>query len=159
MGYQTATRLKNRVSFFKLPDKKENQNEQNLFDTKKIGEAREFGDLSENAEYDFAKNEQALIEHEITEMEAKLRDCVVINKNNIDTSKVSVGCFVTCYDVDFDEEVKYQIIGSTESNPSKGLISNESPVGKALLGHGVGETVDVHTPVGVCQLKILKIEA
>lgn len=126
--------------------------------TKKIGEAREFGDLSENAEYDFAKNEQALIEHEITEMEAKLRDCVVINKSSIDTSKVSVGCFVTCYDVDFDEEVKYQIIGSTESNPAKGLISNESPVGKALLGHGKGETVDVQTPVGISQLKILNIE-
>ena len=125
--------------------------------TKKIGEAREFGDLSENAEYDAAKNEQAMIEHEITEMEAKLRDCVVINKKDIDTTKVSVGCIVTVYDEDFDEEVKYQIIGSTESNPLKGLISNESPVGKALLNRKVGEVVDVETPAGICKLKVLKI--
>ena len=125
--------------------------------TKKIGEAREFGDLSENAEYDAAKNEQAMIEHEITEMEAKLRECVIINKKDIDTSKVNVGCHVTVYDEDFDEEVVYQIIGSTESNPLKGLISNESPVGKALLNRKVGEIVDVETPAGVCKLKILKI--
>lgn len=125
--------------------------------SKKIGEAREFGDLSENAEYDAAKNEQAMIEHEISEMEVKLRECVVINKNDIDTSKVSVGCTVTVYDEDFDEEVKYQIIGSTESNPLKGLISNESPVGKALLGRKCGEVVDVETPAGVCKLKILQI--
>ena len=116
--------------------------------TKKIGEAREFGDLSENAEYDAAKNEQALIEHEISEMETKLRDCVVINKNKIDTSKVSIGCFVKVYDEAFDEEVEYQIISSTESNPTKGLISNESPVGKALLNGKEGEIVNVETPVG-----------
>lgn len=127
--------------------------------TKKIGEAREFGDLSENAEYDAAKNEQALIEHEISEMETKLRDCVVINKNKIDTSKVSIGCFVKVYDEAFDEEVEYQIISSTESNPTKGLISNESPVGKALLNGKEGETVNVETPVGFSKLKILKIWA
>lgn len=125
--------------------------------SKKIGEAREFGDLSENAEYDAAKNEQAMIEHEISEMEVKLRECVVINKKDIDTSKVSVGCCVTVYDEDFDEEVKYQIIGSTESNPAKGLISNESPVGKALLNKKVGEIVDVETPAGICKLKVLNI--
>lgn len=125
--------------------------------TKKIGEAREFGDLSENAEYDAAKNEQALIEHEISEMETKLRDCVVINKNKIDTSKVSIGCFVKVYDEDFDEEVEYQIISSTESNPAKGLISNESPVGKALLNGKEGEVVNVETPAGFSKLKILKI--
>ena len=125
--------------------------------TAKIGEARAFGDLSENAEYDAAKNEQAQVEQEILEMEAKLRECIIINKKDIDTSKVSVGCFVTVYDEDFDEEVKYQIIGSTESNPLKGLISNESPVGKALLGSKVGDIVDVETPAGVCRLKVLKI--
>lgn len=125
--------------------------------TKKIGEAREFGDLSENAEYDAAKNEQAMIEHEISEMEVKLRDCVIINKNKIDTNKVSVGCFVTVYDEEYDEEVKYQIIGSTESNPLKGLISNESPVGMALLDKKVGDIVDVETPSGICKLKVLKI--
>lgn len=125
--------------------------------SKKIGEAREFGDLSENAEYDAAKNEQALIEQEIIEMEAILRECVVINKNKIDTNKVSVGCFVKIYDEDFDEEVEYQIIGSTESNPAKGLISNESPVGKALLDKKVGDTINVDTPAGVSRIKILAI--
>ena len=127
--------------------------------SKQIGEAREFGDLSENAEYDAAKNEQAMLEHEILELEAKLRDSVVINKDKIDTSKVSVGCFVKIYDEDFDEEVEYQIIGSTESNPYKGLISNESPVGKALLNGRVGQIVTVNTPAGVTKLKILEIRA
>ena len=115
--------------------------------TKKIGIAREFGDLSENAEYDSAKEEQGKIEAEIAEMEAKLKTCVVIDKDNIDTSKVSIGCTVTVYDQDFDEEVDYTIIGSTESDPANGLISNESPV------------VSVKTPVGECSLKILKIKA
>lgn len=127
--------------------------------SKQIGEAREFGDLSENSEYDAAKNEQALIEHEIMEMEAKLRDSVVIKSNKIDTSKVSIGCFVKVYDEDFDEEVEYRIIGSTESDPAKGLISNESPVGKALLDAKVGDIVDVVTPVGVSKLKVLDIKA
>lgn len=127
--------------------------------TKKIGEAREFGDLSENAEYDAAKNEQAMIEHEISEIEVKLRDCVVIQKSKIDTSKVSIGCVVKVYDEEFDEEVEYQIISSTESNPQKGLISNESPVGKALLDKKVGEIVVVETPAGECKLKILQIKA
>jgi len=124
---------------------------------KQIGEAREFGDLSENAEYDAAKNEQAILEHEILEMEVKLRDSVVISKEKIDTSKVSIGCFVKLYDEEFDEEVEYQIIGSTESNPKKGLISNESPVGKALINGKVGEIIAVNTPSGINKLKILEI--
>lgn len=124
---------------------------------KSIGEAREFGDLSENSEYDAAKNEQALLEHEIIEIEAKLRNSVVIDKKKIDISKVSVGCFVKIYDEDFDEEIEYQIIGSTESNPHKGLISNESPVGRALLDKKVGERVNVETPGGVSVLKIIDI--
>lgn len=126
---------------------------------KQIGEAREFGDLSENAEYDAAKNEQAILEQEILEIEAKLRDSVVINQDKIDTSKVSIGCFVKIYDMTFDEEVEYQIIGSTESNPIKGLISNESPVGKSLLNAKVGDVVSVNTPAGVNKLKILEIRA
>lgn len=125
--------------------------------SKQIGEAREFGDLSENAEYDAAKNEQAMLEHEILELEVKLRDSVVISKEKIDTSKVSIGCHVKLYDEEFDEEVEYQIIGSTESNPKKGLISNESPVGKALINGKVGQTIAVNTPSGVSKLKILEI--
>lgn len=127
--------------------------------TKKIGIAREFGDLSENAEYDSAKEEQGKLEAEIAEMETKLKTCIIINKDNIDTSCVNIGCTVKAYDEDFDEEVNYTIIGSTESDPSKGLISNESPVGSALLGKKVGDTVIVKTPVGECTLKILEINA
>ena len=127
--------------------------------TKKIGVAREFGDLSENAEYDSAKEEQGKLEAEIAEMETKLKTCIIIDKNNIDTSCVNIGCKVKAYDEDFDEEVEYTIIGSTESDPSKGLISNESPVGSALLGKKVGDTVVVKTPVGECTLKILEITA
>lgn len=125
--------------------------------SKQIGEAREFGDLRENAEYDAAKNEQALLEQEILEIEAKLRNGVVINQDKIDTSRVSIGCIVKVYDYNFDEEVEYQIIGSTESNPLKGLISNESPVGKSLLGGKVGDVVSVNTPAGIAKLKILEI--
>ena len=122
---------------------------------KKIGLAREFGDLSENAEYDAAKDEQARIEAEIQEMEAKLRDCIVIGK--VDTTCVNLGCVVTVFDQVFDEEVEYKIVGSTESNPLEGRISNESPVGMALLGKKVGDVVSVETPTGICSLKILKI--
>ena len=122
---------------------------------KKIGLAREFGDLSDNAEYDAAKDEQARIESEIQEMEAKLRNCVIIG--DVDTSMVNLGCRVTVYDQTFEEEVEYKIVGSTESNPLEGKISNESPVGIALLGKKVGEIASVETPTGICSLKVLKI--
>ena len=127
--------------------------------TKKIGIAREFGDLSENAEYDAAKEEQGKVEAEIAEMETKLKTCIIIDKNNLDTSKVTIGCTVEVYDEDFDEEVEYTIVGSTESNPANGLISNESPVGEALLGKKEGDLVVIKTPVGECRLKVLKIKA
>ncbi|MBR3790336.1 MAG: transcription elongation factor GreA, partial [Clostridia bacterium] len=108
--------------------------------TKAIGAAREYGDLSENSEYDAAKEAQGVLESEILEIETKLRDCIIIDKKNIDTSKVSLGCFVKVFDKDFDEEVEYKIVGSTESNPLKGFISNESPVGLALLNASVAVT-------------------
>ena len=123
---------------------------------KKIGLAREFGDLSENAEYDAAKEEQARIESEIQIMESKLRNCVVIGK--VDTSKVNLGCIVKVYDETFEEELEYKIVGSTESNPREGLISNESPVGIALLGKKVGEETLVETPTGIIKLKVLEIK-
>ncbi len=124
---------------------------------KKIGQAREFGDLSENSEYDAAKDEQALLESQIAELEDTLLNAVVIKKSSIDTSKVSIGTKVKLYDEEFDEEVEYKIIGSDESDPKNGLISNESPVGAALLGHKVGEIVVVHTPNGDVTYKILAI--
>jgi transcription elongation factor GreA len=125
----------------------------------KIGIAREYGDLSENAEYDSAKEEQAAIESEILEIEAKLRNCEIINEKGLSANKVAVGCRVKLYDETFNEEIEYQIIGSTESNPLKGLISNESPVGRALLGKKKGETVEVVTPGGKSIYRILSIKA
>ncbi len=124
---------------------------------KKIGLAREFGDLSENSEYDAAKDEQALIESQIAEIEDTLLNAVIIKKSDIDTSKVNLGTKVKLYDEEFDEEVEYTIIGSDESDPKRGLISNESPVGAALLGHKAGEIVRVNTPNGEVVYKILSI--
>ncbi len=125
---------------------------------KRIGIAREFGDLSENSEYDAAKDEQAQIEAQISEIENILLNAEVIDKKKLDADVVSVGCKVKIYDEDFDEEVVYQISGSSESDPRKGIISNVSPVGKALLGHKKGETISVQTPGGVVCYKILAIE-
>lgn len=125
----------------------------------KIGIAREYGDLSENAEYDAAKEEQATVEAEILEIESKLRNCEIINEKGLAANKVTVGCRVKLHDETFDEEIEYQIIGSTESNPLKGLISNESPVGRALLGKKKGETVEVVTPAGKFHYRIISIKS
>lgn len=130
--------------------------------SKKIGIAREFGDLSENAEYEAAKEEQAQVEAEILEIENKLRFGKIINQKKLDTSKVNVGCFVKLKDLDFDDEFEYQIVGSTESDPAKGVISNESPVGQALLGKKVGETANIILPQNnnaTIRLKVLEIRA
>ena len=125
--------------------------------TQAIGIAREYGDLKENSEYDAAKEAQAVLEAEILEIETKLRDCEIIDKKKIDTTKVSIGCFVKVFDKEFNEEVEYKIVGSTESNPLKGFISNESPVGIALINASVGDIVSVETPAGVSKLKVLAI--
>ncbi len=125
---------------------------------KEIGIAREYGDLSENSEYEAAKDKQALIEAEISEMEDILLNCEVIKKKDIDTESVSIGSSVTLYDEEFDEEVTYKILGSTESDPRNGIISNLSPVGAALLGHKKGERVSVHMQTGVVNYKILDIK-
>ncbi len=124
---------------------------------KKIGMAREFGDLSENSEYDAAKEEQAQVEAEISEMEDILLSCEIINKKKLDNDTVSIGSQVKLYDEEFDEEVTYKILGSTESDPAKGIISNLSPVGSALLGHKKGDTVTVSMPTGDMRYKILDI--
>ena len=125
---------------------------------KRIGIAREFGDLSENSEYDAAKDEQAKIEAEISEMENILLNAEVIDKNNIDSTVVNIGTKVKLYDEDFDEELEYRISGSSESDPKNGVISNVSPVAKAILGHKKGESVVVHTPGGVSHFKIVDIK-
>ena len=122
---------------------------------KRIGLAREFGDLSENSEYDAAKEEQARIEGEISEMEDKLHNCIVIHK--VDTSKVNVGCKVELQNNTMGQTVTYKIVGSTESDPLNGFISNESPVGKAVLGKVVGDDVVVATPNGDIHFTVKKI--
>jgi len=124
----------------------------------KIKEAREQGDLSENAEYDAAKDEQRDIEARIEEIEKILKNAEVVVEEEASLDKVNVGCKVTILDCEFDEEVEYKIVGSTEANSLKGKISNESPVGKALIGHTVGETVDVETQMGIVSYKILDIQ-
>ena len=113
-----------------------------------IKEARGFGDLSENSEYDAAKTREAEVEGRIYELENLIKNAVIITAKNLDTSKVSIGCVVEVYDEMFDENVKYKIIGATESDPLNGLISNESPVGQALLGRKVNDKVEVMMPNG-----------
>ncbi len=116
-----------------------------------------YGDLSENSEYDEAKNKQAQMEIRIVEIEAMLKNAKVIDEAEISTDTVSLGCIVTVFDIEFDEEIQYNIVGSTEADPSKGKISDESPVGAALLGKKVGDIVEVPTPAGSIELKVVEI--
>lgn len=123
----------------------------------KIKEALSFGDLSENAEYDAAKNEQAEVEEKITKLENILKNATLIDEDAEATGIVSIGSKVKLYDKEFDEEITYTIVGSTEANPAECKISNESPVGKALLGKQAGDEVEVDAPQGTISLKILEI--
>ena len=124
----------------------------------KIKEAREQGDLSENAEYDAAKDEQRDIEARIEEIEKILKNADVVDEEEVDLNKINVGCTVLLYDEEFEEEVEYKIVGSTEANSLSGKISNESPLGKALLGKAVGDNVVVEAQVGTMEYKVLKID-
>ena len=140
--------------------------EDELFDLKvykrkevaqKIKEAREQGDLSENAEYDAAKDEQRDIEARIEELEKLLKNVEVVGQDEVDADTVGIGSRVKLYDVEMDEEVEYTIVGSTEADALNGKISNESPVGAALIGSKVGETIVVETISGDLEFKILEI--
>lgn len=122
-----------------------------------IKTARAFGDLSENSEYDEAKNEQAAVEQRIADIEAMLKNIKVINEHEVKTDTVSVGNKVKVYDETFDEEIEYTIVGSNETNPIENKISEESPIGRALAGASVGETVKADTPGGEVVMKILVI--
>ncbi|MCI9047280.1 MAG: transcription elongation factor GreA [Hungatella sp.] len=124
----------------------------------KIKEAREQGDLSENAEYDAAKDEQRDIELRIEELEKLLKNAEVVVEEEIDLEKINIGCKVKVYEIEEDEEMEFKIVGSTEANSLQNKISNESPVGQALLGKKVGDVVDVETQVGVIQYKVLEIQ-
>jgi transcription elongation factor GreA len=125
----------------------------------RIKEAREFGDIAENSEYDDAKNEQAMLEKQIADLEEKLRSARVIDEAAVDTDQVGVGVTVHVKDQKTEKSTKYRIVGSAEADPSENKLSNESPVGKALIGHRRGETVTVPVPRGPARkLKITKIE-
>jgi transcription elongation factor GreA len=123
----------------------------------RIKQALDFGDISENSEYDQAKNEQGKLEERIAKLESILRNAKLIDEDEITTEVVSVGSKVTVIDVEYNEATEYTIVGSAEANPYEGKISNESPVGKALLGSKAGTVVDVMVPDGVIKYKVQKI--
>ena len=123
----------------------------------KLKEAREQGDLSENAEYDAAKDEQRDIEARIEELEKILKNAEVVVEDDVDLDTINIGCTVDVYDKEFEEEIVFQLVGSTEANSLAGKISNESPVGKALIGKKVGDVVAVETQAGVIEYEVLKI--
>lgn len=123
----------------------------------RIKQALAFGDISENSEYDQAKNEQAKLEERILKLENILRNAKVIDEDEITTDTVSVGSKVVVLDIEFEEEMAYTIVGSAEADPYNGKISNESPVGRALIGNKSGDVVDVHVPDGIIKYEILNI--
>lgn len=124
----------------------------------KIKEARSQGDLSENAEYDAAKEEQAEIESRIVTIEKMLRNVEVIEENELNNNKINLGNKIKLYDEEFEEEVVYTLVGSAEADPQAGRISNESPLGVALIGHGVNDEIEVEAPDGIVKYKVLEIQ-
>ncbi len=126
--------------------------------SQRIKKAREMGDISENSEYEEAKNEQAFVEGRIKDLEEMIKKAEVIDEDNIDTTQVNIGTKVKLLDEEFDEKVEYKIVSSAESNPDENKISNESPIGEGLLGHKVGETVEIEVPAGTVEYKILAIK-
>ena len=149
MTYEGVKKLEDELEFLKSVKRKEI--------TEKIKVALVYGDLSENSEYDEAKNEQAFTEGRIIQLENMLKNAVVVDGSEIPTDKVSVGTKVKVKDYEFDEEVEYSIVGSAEADPMEFKISNESPVGAALLGKKVGEIVEVLVPGGINKFEILGI--
>ncbi|MCI8281560.1 MAG: transcription elongation factor GreA [Lachnospiraceae bacterium] len=150
LTYEGLQKLENELHDLKVVKRKEV--------AEKIKEAREQGDLSENAEYDAAKDDQRDIEARIEEIEKILKNAEVVVEDEVDLDKINIGCKVRIYDCEFEEELEYKIVGSTEANSLQGKISNESPVGKALIGAKVGETVKVETQAGVLEYKVLEIQ-
>jgi transcription elongation factor GreA len=147
-GYEN---LKNEIEYLSTERRREI--------AERIKIAREFGDIAENAEYDDAKNEQAMLEARIAKLEERLAAARVIEKREIAKDVVSVGAKVRLRDVDAKQTVEYHIVGSAEANPAEFKLSNESPVGRAIIGHKKGETVEVTTPRGSLKYKILEIKA
>lgn len=149
MTYEGLKKLEQELEYLKTVKRKEI--------TEKIKVALGYGDLSENSEYDEAKNEQAFTEGRILQLETMLKNAEVVDESEISTEKVSVGAIVKVKDYEFDEEIEYSIVGSAEADPMNNKISNESPVGEALIGKKVGEVVEVTIPGGTAKFEILGI--
>ena len=149
MTYEGVKKLEEELEYLKTVKRKEI--------TEKIKVALGYGDLSENSEYDEAKNDQAFTEGRIIQLENMLKNAVVVDESEIPKDKVSVGSIVKVMDYEFDEEVEYSIVGSAEADPMNFKISNESPVGSALLGKKVGDVVEVAVPSGVSKFEVLEI--
>ena len=149
MTYEGVKKLEEELEYLKTVKRKEI--------TEKIKVALGYGDLSENSEYDEAKNDQAFTEGRIIQLENMLKNAVVVDESEIPKDKVRVGSIVKVMDYEFDEEVEYTIVGSAEADPMNFKISNESPVGSALLGKKVGDVVEVAVPSGVSKFEVLEI--
>lgn len=149
MTYEGVRKLEDELEFLKTVKRKDI--------TEKIKVALSFGDLSENSEYDEAKNEQAFVEGRILHLETMLKSAVVVDESEIPTDIVGVGAKVLVKDFEFDEEVEYYIVGSAEADPINQRISNESPVGKAFMGKRIGDIIEVQVPDGVFKFEILRI--
>lgn len=149
LTYEGLKKLEEEVEYLKTVKRREI--------AERIKVALGFGDLSENSEYDEAKNEQAQVEMRIAELENKLRNVKIIDEDEIETKTIQVGNVVQVLDIEYDEKLEYKIVGSTEADLAENKISNESPIGKALLGKKKNEEVDVETPGGIVKLKVLKI--
>lgn len=150
LTYSGLTKLESELQELKVVRRKEV--------AQKIKEAREQGDLSENAEYDAAKDEQRDIESRIEELEKILKNAEVVDEDEIDLEKINIGCKVKVFDKIYNEEVEFKIVGSTEANSLQNKISNESPVGKALMGKEVGQVVEVETQAGVIKYQVVDIQ-
>lgn len=150
LTYEGLQKLEQELEFLKAVKRREV--------AERIKQALSFGDISENSEYDEAKNEQAHVEGRIVQLENMLKNAKVIDEDDIKTDVVSVGSKVTILDMEFDEEIEYYIVGSAEANPSQFKISNESPVGSALMGKKKGTVVDVVVPDGIVKFKIISIK-
>ena len=149
MTYEGVKKLEDELEYLKTVKRKEI--------TEKIKVALGYGDLSENSEYDEAKNEQAFTEGRIIQLENMLKNAVVVDESEISTDIVTVGSIVKVMDFDFDEEVEYSIVGSAEADPMNFKISNESPVGEGLMGKKVGDVVEIEVPGGTTKFEVLGI--
>ena len=149
LTYEGLKKLENELDYYRGEKRREV--------AERMKQAKSFGDISENSEYDEARLEQAQVEQKIIQLEYTLKNASIIDEDDVNTEKVSIGCKVRILDVEYNEEIEFQIVGSTEANPQENKISNESPVGSALIGHSADTEIDVLTPDGTAKFRILEI--